>query len=211
MIDTFRPYASASFPNFLSLLSPIFPQSGVSIQGFVPFISSIVASVMQRIGYAVQMVTLSDGSVQMLVNGHGFLVYWPCAGVYSLFIYTFVILLFLKGFPMSLWGKLGCFVIGAIGTFFVNILRIVSIISITITSGDQTGEYFHNYYGELFFLAWIVLYLFALVFVQRFLIRKTPYFIEQFFRNFITADWETRLMQRTNEFLVLICAMLFLS
>ena len=172
MINTFRPY-TASFPNFLSLLSPVFPQSGVSIQGFVPFISSIVASAMQRIGYAVQMVVLSDGAVQMLVNGHGFLIYWPCAGVYSLFIYTFVILLFLKGFPMSLWGKLGCLVIGAVGTFFVNILRIVSIISITITSGDVTGEYFHNYYGELYFLAWIVLYLFALVFIQRFLIRKT--------------------------------------
>lgn len=169
MIDTFRPYATASIPNFLS---PALPQSGFSIQGFVPFISSIVAFVMQRAGYAVQMVVLQDGSVQMLVNGHGFLIYWPCAGVYSLFIYTFVILLFLKGFPMSLRGKVGCFVIGAIGTFFVNILRIVSIINMYITAGISAGDYFHDYYGELFFLVWIVVFLFALVLVQRFSIRR---------------------------------------
>ncbi|HML03224.1 MAG TPA: exosortase/archaeosortase family protein [Candidatus Bathyarchaeia archaeon] len=174
VINTFRPYASASFPNFLSLLSPILPQSGVSIQGFVPFISSIVAFVMQRLGYAVQMAVLQDGTVQMLVNGYGFAIYWPCAGVYSLFIYTFVILLFLKDFPVSLRGKVVGFVIGAVGTFFVNILRIVSIMEIYISQGAAAGDIFHDYYGELFFLFWIVFYLFALVLVQRFMIRKTP-------------------------------------
>jgi exosortase/archaeosortase family protein len=174
MIDTLGPFATFSFPNFLSPLPSVGSQNGFNIQGFVPFISSIVAFVMQKLGYAVQMVVLQDGAVQMLVNGYGFLVYWPCAGVYSLFIYTFVILLFLKNSPMSLLGKLGCFVIGAVGTFFVNIIRIVSIINIYVTQGAGAGDVFHNYYGELFFLAWIVFYLFALAFVQRFLIRRMP-------------------------------------
>ncbi|HVP92275.1 MAG TPA: exosortase/archaeosortase family protein, partial [Acidobacteriota bacterium] len=146
---------------------------------FVPLISSIVASVMQKLGYAVQMGVLPDGSVQMLVNNYGFLIYWPCAGVYSLFIYTFVILLFLKNSPMSLLGKLGCFVIGAVGTFFVNVLRIISIINIYVTQGAAAGGIFHSYYGELFFLAWIVFYLFALLFVQRFLIRRTSVAVSQ--------------------------------
>ena len=171
MIDTFYPYSTASVPN---LLSPTLPQSGFSIQSFVPFISSIVAFVMQRLGYVVHMVVLQDGSVEMLVNGFGFLIYWPCAGVYSLFIYTFVILLFLKNSPMSLLAKIGCFVVGAVGTFFVNILRIVSILNIYVTSGASEGEIFHNYYGELFFLGWIVVYLFALTLVQRFLTRGEP-------------------------------------
>jgi exosortase/archaeosortase family protein len=107
--------------------------------------------------------------VQMLAGGWPFVIYWPCAGVHSLFIYTFVILLFLKGSPMSLGAKIGSLVIGAVGTFFVNILRIVSIVDISITQGDAFGQYFHNYLGELFFLFWIVIYLFALVFVLRFL------------------------------------------
>lgn len=170
MIDTFRPYQTAVIPNFLS---PALPQSGFPIQSFVPFISSIVAFFTQKLGYAVQMVVLRDGAVQMLVNNSfGFVIYWPCAGVYSLFIYTFVILLFLKNSPMSLRGKMGCFIVGVVGTFFVNILRIVAIISITVNLGDATGQYFHNYYGELFFLVWIVVFLFALILVQRFLIRR---------------------------------------
>lgn len=170
MIDTFRPYATASFPNFFSLLPLNLPQPNVSIQGFVPFMSSIVAVVTQRVGYSVQMVVLSQtGAVQMLAGGFPFVIYWPCAGVHSLFIYTFVILLFLKDSHMSLGGKVGSLVIGAVGTFFVNILRIVSIIDITITQGDVSGQFFHNYLGELYFLSWIVIYLFTLVFILRFL------------------------------------------
>ena len=129
VIDTFRPYSTASLPNFLSPLPSARSQNGFSIQGFVPFTSSIVAMIMQRIGYAVQMVLVQDEGVQMLVNGYPFLVYWPCAGIHSLFICTFVILLFLKVSPMSLRAKLGCLVLGAVGTFFVNVLRIISIIN----------------------------------------------------------------------------------
>lgn len=156
MIDTFRPYGNATM-----------------LQSLVPYTASSAAYVLQNTGHAVQMVVLAqDGGVQMLVNGAGFLIYWPCAGVHSLFIYTFVILLFLKGSPMSFAGKAVTLAIGAIGTFFVNVLRIVSIIQITITSGSQAGEYFHNYYGELYFLTWIIAFLTVLFVVQRFLFNR---------------------------------------
>jgi len=169
MIDTFRPYAKTDLST--SWLPPLPPWFTVNFQDFVPFTSSFVAFILPRINYAVQMVVLRGGGVQMLVEGapQVFLIYWPCAGIHSLFIYTFVILLFLKGSHMSLAGKVVCLVTGAVGTFFVNVLRIVGIIDMFITSGSTAGEYFHNYYGELYFLGWIVIYLFALVFVQRFL------------------------------------------
>jgi thaumarchaeosortase len=155
-------------------MMPALPQSGVPIQSFVPFTSSIVAFVLQQTGHAVQMGVLNSGGVQMLVNNaYAFLIYWPCAGIHSLFIYTFVILLFLKNANMSLGAKAICLTVGAVGTFFVNVLRIVSIINITITSGDVAGQYFHNYYGELYFLGWIVFYLFALVLVQRVLMNRS--------------------------------------
>jgi thaumarchaeosortase len=156
MVDTFMPYGEAT-----------------SLQALVPYTASSAAYILQQTGHVVQMVVLQqDGGVQMLVNGAPFLVYWPCAGVHSLFIYTFVILLFLKGSPMSLVGKAITLTIGAIGTFFVNVLRIVSIIQIYVSSGFEAGDYFHNYYGELYFLVWIVVFLFVLILVQRFLIRK---------------------------------------
>lgn len=40
----------------------------------MPFISSIVAFIMQKLGYAVQMAVMLDGGVQLLVNGYRFLV-----------------------------------------------------------------------------------------------------------------------------------------
>jgi len=173
-IDSFRPYGTATVPNFLTPI--VIPQNSFSIQSFVPLTSSAVAAVLQSMGRAVQMVVLrGDQGVQMLVSGSPdvFLIYWPCAGIQSLFIYTFVILLFLRSSQMSLVGKAACLAIGAVGTFFVNVLRIVSIINIYIAMGPAAGDYFHNYYGELFFLVWIVIYLFVLVFVQRFLLNRS--------------------------------------
>lgn len=156
MTDTFLPFGNAT-----------------SLQALVPYTSYSVAYVLQQTGHAVQMVVLAqDGGVQMVVNGMGFLVYWPCAGIQSLFIYTFMLLLFLKGSPMSLAGKVTTLAIGAVGTFFVNVLRIVSIVNISLTQGIGPAEEFHTYYGELYFLGWIVVFLFVLVLVQRLLIRR---------------------------------------
>lgn len=169
-IDTFRPYGTATIPNFL--IPIISPNNNFSIQSLVPITSSAVAIILQNMGRTVQMVVQpQDSGVQMLVSGSPaiFGIYWPCAGIHSLFIYTFVILIFLKDSPLSLIGKAVCLAVGAVGTFFVNVLRIVSIINIYIAMGPAAGDYFHNYYGELFFLAWLVAYLFALVIIQRFL------------------------------------------
>jgi len=169
-IDTFRPYGTFTFSVFPSFPPFLIYKDFSPLQGLVPFTTSFVTSILPQIGYSVQTIVLQQtGSVQMLVNGVPFLIYWPCAGIHSLFIYTFVILLFLKGSQVSLAEKITCLVVGAVGTFFVNVLRIVSIIDVFLTSGAEAGTYFHNYYGELFFLGWIVIYLFALIFVQRFL------------------------------------------
>jgi len=69
---------------------------------------------------------------------------WPCAGVQNLFIYTCVILLFLKKSTIPLTKKTIILVIGAIGTYVVNILRIVSIYVIAINQGGWRT--FHDYY-----------------------------------------------------------------
>lgn len=158
MVDTFMPYGQAT-----------------SLQGLVPLTATSVAYVLQQTGHVVQMVVLEQGgAVQMSVVGAPtfFSIYWPCAGIQSLFIYTFVILLFLKSSTMSLTAKVITLAIGAVGTFFVNVLRIVSIIDLSITQGMDVAQAFHLYYGEIYFLVYIVIFLFALVMVQRLLVRR---------------------------------------
>jgi len=50
-------------------------------------------------------------------------------------------------------------IVGAAGTFFVNILRIVTIYVLGIHGGDSPAKLFHEFYGEFFFIAWMFAYL----------------------------------------------------
>jgi exosortase/archaeosortase family protein len=92
-----------------------------------------------------------------------FAIAWPCAGIESLLIFTVVILLFLKRMPISWKAKSGYFVFGAGVTYFINILRIVTIFMIAMNSPplyEQSMEvqWFHFYYGPLYSITWIIVY-----------------------------------------------------
>jgi len=58
--------------------------------------------------------------------------------------------------PISWKAKIGYFAIGAAVTYFINILRIVTIFMIGMNGGDV--ELFHSFYGPLYSVAWIVSY-----------------------------------------------------
>ena len=48
---------------------------------------------------------------------------------------------------------------GALGTFIVNILRIVSILLAGVNSGASLATTFHEFYGEFYFIIWMFLFL----------------------------------------------------
>lgn len=149
-------------------------------------------------------------------------IFWPCAGIHSLLIYTLVILLFIKNTPFSIQGKLirasiprrlkfmaksnripsllkhriihttilvaeKFFVnalrmipiyiivaVGAVGTFIANIIRIVSICIIGVEKGSEAAQLFHSYYGELYFIVWIITYLVILLLLSRRIRARLP-------------------------------------
>ncbi|HVP92708.1 MAG TPA: hypothetical protein VMS94_03080, partial [Acidobacteriota bacterium] len=61
------------------------------------------------------------------------------------------------------------FAIGAIVTYFINILRIVSIFVIAVNSGDWMR--FHNIYGPLYSIAWVTVYPLIMI-ASEFYLRK---------------------------------------
>ncbi len=156
-ISTFFIWAVGTF----YMIDTFYPEGQVTVlQSIVPLIVRVVAWTLIPMGYQVQyswsrcLITVSrPGSFPFAAY-----IYWPCAGVYSMFIYTFVILLFLKGTTISLKGKIGYFTVGAVGTFIVNALRVATICKLGVDHGREAGELFHTYYGELFFIAWIIIY-----------------------------------------------------
>lgn len=86
---------------------------------------------------------------------------WPCAGIESLIIYTVTILLFLKKTAIPWKHRIVYFIIGAVITYVINILRIVTVFLISMNGGDVW--LFHNYYGWLYSATWIVSYLFIII------------------------------------------------
>ncbi len=85
---------------------------------------------------------------------------WPCSGIDSLVIYSAVILLFLKNTSISWRQRIAYFTIGAVVTYFINILRIVTIFILGMDYGMRSlqVEQFHNYYGALYSITWITTY-----------------------------------------------------
>ncbi len=138
-------------------------------QLLVPPIGSLAAFFLDILGYNTITTTITTiyGEGYLLAVGKAggssmnLLVYWPCAGVHSLIIYTIVILLFFKNLEISSKRKSVYLAVGAVGTFMANIFRIVSIAIIGVNTGHEASRLFHAYYGELFFVVWIVVYLIA--------------------------------------------------
>lgn len=133
-------------------------------QILVPATAKLAASVLNLMGYETRMFLISNpewGSMPYLEITNtqpptGFGIAWPCAGVESLLIYMVTILLFLKKASIPWKHKIVYLVIGAAITYVINILRVVSIFVISISGGDVWT--FHNYYGWLFSIIWIISY-----------------------------------------------------
>lgn len=142
------------------------------LQAFAPVTASSAVHFLNWIGYEAGILGFYEGMPILYVAGlpgPNPVIGWPCAGIQSLFIYTFTILLFLKDAAISSLRKVVYVVIGAIGTFIVNVLRIVSYCVIGVNAGIGAREIFHKYYGELYFIVWIIMYLLVIIYGGRIL------------------------------------------
>lgn len=134
-------------------------------QLLVPTTAALASSVLGLMGYStVSGIDTLTGMPTLDVSGAlgsaKFAIAWPCAGIESLLIFTAVALLFLKRLNISWKAKISYFVVGAVVTYFINVLRIATIFTIGVQFGVNSNEVdmFHFYYGPLYAMAWIVTY-----------------------------------------------------
>jgi thaumarchaeosortase len=142
----------------------IFPYGQFTpFQLLVPTTATLAAFVLGLMGYAVLPGT-ENGMPTLQVTGSlgtaKFAIAWPCAGIESLLIFTAVTLLFLQRMPLSWKAKVGYFAFGAGVTYFINVLRIVTIFTIGTQYGIDSPQVqvFHYYYGPIYAIIWIVCY-----------------------------------------------------
>ena len=97
---------------------------------------------------------------------------WPCAGVHSLFLFTLIILLLFKRSDISGFRKVIYFIVGAIGTYIFNILRIATYFIILYNTYDTSrmdvAQTFHDVYGDLFSVVWILSYMVLVISIEKF-------------------------------------------
>lgn len=116
---------------FLYTIDNVFPYGEFTpFQLLVPTTAMFAAKTLNFMGY-VTFPGAENGMPTLQVSGPvgtaKFAIAWPCAGIESLLIFTAVVLLFLKNMPISWRAKIGYFAVGAVVTYFINVLRIVTI------------------------------------------------------------------------------------
>lgn len=146
MIDTFFPYGTFT-----------------ALQAFVPVTVTCVIFILNILGYGTRTFSGTGDGLGLTVtsanSSYSAIVSWSCAGSHSLFLYSFMIMLFLRGTSISRTRKIIYVVVGALGTFFVNVLRILAILLAGVNDGASLAATFHEVYGEFFFIAWMFIYL----------------------------------------------------
>ena len=158
MIDTLFPYGA--FVPLQSFALPTAACAAVLLQALgIPFNFAFSPTALGSM--PVIVVSAQGASVATSVA-------WPCAGVHSLFLYTVLILLLFGNSNISGFRKAIYFVVGLVGTFSVNVLRIVRYFVLLVGQGKEVALTFHNVYGELYFFTWMLGYFFLIWGIQRF-------------------------------------------
>ena len=148
----------------LYTIDNVFPYGEFTpFQLLVPTTTMLAAGVLGLMGYTTLPGT-ENGMPTLQVAGPvgtaKFSIAWPCAGIESLLIFTAVALLFLQQMHISWKAKAGYFIVGAVVTYFINVLRIANIFITGMEYGVNSNQVqmFHFYYGPLYSIAWIVSY-----------------------------------------------------
>jgi len=149
-IDNLCPYGRFTPFQFLVLPTTILAANALNLMGYQTIITVTTNP------YYGWMPSLTAWDPKNPLTLAHFGIGWPCAGVESLMIYTVTIFLFLKKSTIPLKQKIIYFIIGALVTYFINILRIVTIFLIAMNNGDVWR--FHDFYGQLYSITWIMSY-----------------------------------------------------
>jgi thaumarchaeosortase len=154
VLDAFYPYDSLAF-----------------MQNWVGVIWRAVLVILFLIGVHVPSSTLNfwnpptvywAGGNRLLTYGyHGFMeivIFWPSSGVVSMVIFSLIIVVLVIKLDAPAKRKIIYAAVGALGTFFVNVVRVSMIVSYVLFISLDV-ELFHEVIGEILFFIWIIVFL----------------------------------------------------
>lgn len=174
----YAAYGVASLRNysitavFLGLIGSVYTINNLYPYGLftpfqilVPTTTILAARILNTMGYttAIAYRTIPKEGLMTVLTATSstgqfaqYSVAWACSGIDSLLIYSVTILLFLKSSAVPWKQRLVYFIFGAVITYLINALRIATIFM--IGAGGSDINPFHNYYGPLYSISWIISY-----------------------------------------------------
>ena len=163
--DFLPPIALLGTVGSLFFIDNLYPYGEFTpFQMLVPSTATLATSLLRSLGYQTEwrgqtyktpILRVWNQSGETIIG-----IAWPCSGIESLVIYSAIAPLSLKNTDIPRRWKILYFIIGAIITYLLNILRIVTIFIIAVNHGENSPEVwqFHNYYGPLYSILWISAY-----------------------------------------------------
>jgi len=158
------PGSFAALVGIIYTIDNVFPYGEFTpFQMLVPTTATLAAKILNLQGCVTSM-TMQSGMPTLQATGPlgtaTFSIAWPCAGIESFLIFTAVALLFLQQIHISWKAKAGYFAVGVVITYFINVLRIVTIFNIGMQYGVNSTQVdtFHFYLGPLYSIIWIMCY-----------------------------------------------------
>lgn len=171
----------------LDMMDAFFPEDSLAfLQVWVYLIWNVVVFILGLAGYQVNRSSVPlNGTIKppsLWLRGNRLtiyglkgpmplVIYWPSSGVVSMVVYSLVILVLMVKLDASRTRKIIYAVIGAAGTYFVNVIRITLIV-LYITYISLDFEAFHGSIGEILFIAWIFIYLILVIHLENANARK---------------------------------------
>jgi thaumarchaeosortase len=163
----------------LDLMDAFFPENSLAfLQVWVYLIWNVVVFILGLTGFHTNINPLNGPIKQpsLLLQGNqlylwgfkgfmGLAIYWPSSGVVSMIVYSLVILVLMVKLDASRTRKIIYALIGAAGTYFVNVIRITLIV-LYVTYISLDVEAFHASIGEVLFIAWIFIYLLLVIHLE---------------------------------------------
>ncbi len=148
------------FMPFLATFNDILTRIVINLRGYwfireviVPFEVRMVAVVLKVLGFDVGVTR----EYVVLGNSAPFLaeIVWNCIGWQSLLFFATTAFIGLQGDKYTNVSKVKALVIGALGTFWINILRIVVVVLTAYFFGQSAGIIVHDYGSLLAVILWL--------------------------------------------------------
>lgn len=151
------------FMPFLATFNDILTRIVINLRGYwfireviVPFEVRMVAVVLAGLGFNVGVTkeyVVLGSSAPFLAE-----IVWNCIGWQSLLFFVITAFIGLQGDRYTNLSKLKAAIIGALGTFLVNIARIVAVVLVAYFFGQSSAIIVHDYGSLLAVIMWLFIF-----------------------------------------------------